>query len=486
MNKLVSLVAALVFLAPPTMVPQISSRLTTTISGRILDREGKPMANAVVVYSETTKGKIYQFKTDNKGEFSVLGVVSGYYKIEITAPDGTRVYTGTRPVGTNENFDPMTGLVSGDNKPLKTNVLNVDLSTVRPNGEMAGSSGAENVSESDLKAIRDENARGVRINELVPELRIALDARDWPRATRLLQRLMAIDPGRWEYYQNLGTIQNATSQYEAAVQTFAKAIELARKGLAKTPTREARATISGMLISQAEAYRRMEKLDEAIACYHQAAELTAQPALAHFYACSAYQNSGKLEAAMEECDQAIASDPQQWEPYQAKAAIESALGKDDAALATYDAGIQAARAAVASNVQPAKAREGMGQMLNAEANVYVQMQQAGKAIPLFAQSAEVSVYPALPYLNLCAVLYNRNDLIAAVSACDKAIASDPGLADAYFIKASALFAQGKLQQGRYQVPDGTGATLNKYLELSPDGRHAAEASAMLEKLSAKK
>src|SRR5258708_11551233 len=101
MSQLASLAAALLF-----MIPQTSSHPTTAISGSVMDREGKPMANAVVVYSEfhgeTTTGRAYKLKTNRKGEFSGL-VASGYYNIEITAPDGTRVYTWTRSVGTDKN-----------------------------------------------------------------------------------------------------------------------------------------------------------------------------------------------------------------------------------------------------------------------------------------------------------------------------------------------------------------------------------------------
>jgi tetratricopeptide (TPR) repeat protein len=471
MNQLVSFVAALLFL-----VPQISSHVTTTISGKILDREGKPMANAVVVYTDTTLGRVYQLKTDKKGEFYALGVVAGYYTIEITAPDGTHVYSGTRSIGTDQNPNP---------QPLKTNVLNVDLSTVNTKGELANTTGTTNMSEAEINAIRKENAGTLTINQLVPQVHVAVAARDWPRAISILQQLIAADPNRWEYYQNLGVIQTNASQYEAAVQTLEKALVLARKAMTSTPSPEARTKLSGMLIALAEAYEHLGLLDEATARYNQAAAMASQPALAHFYACNALRNGGKPEAATHECDQAIAADPKQWEPYQAKALAENELDKYEAAIATYDAGIQAARAAIDSNLRPEKTKAGLGQMLSAEASAYLQLQQPDKAIPLFTQAAEVSSYPALPYFNLCAMLYNRYNSEGALPACDKAIASDPTMADAYFVKATILFGKGKLEQGKYQVPGGTREALTKYLELSPQGRHAADVRAMLEQIGAR-
>jgi len=43
-------------------------------------------------------------------------------------------------------------------------------------------------------------------------------------------------------------------------------------------------------------------------------------------------------------------------------------------------------------------------------------------------------------------VHNRNDRKTQCGRAIKAIASDPTMADAYFIKASVLFGQGKLQQ----------------------------------------
>lgn len=91
--------------------------------------------------------------------------------------------------------------------------------------------------------------------------------------------------------------------------------------------------------------------------------------------------------------------------------------------------------------------------------------------------------PAVSYFNSCAMLYNAGKTDEAIAACDKAIALDPGKADAYFIKASALFGNAKIgSDGKYEVPPGTIEALNKYLELAPNGAHAPDVHAMLDAL----
>lgn len=109
-----------------------------TVTGQILDREGKPLAGALVTYknigiiekdihalpgmrSETPimrerGGRTYQVKTDKKGAFILTGVDNGVYEIEITGPDGSHVYSGKKIIGDSKD-------------PSSQNILNVDLST---------------------------------------------------------------------------------------------------------------------------------------------------------------------------------------------------------------------------------------------------------------------------------------------------------------------------------------------------------------------
>lgn len=454
-----------------------------TVSGRVLDREGKPLANAQVIYtnigaftqnavpgeaskpgiSDAGTGKTYKTKTNKKGEFIIAGMTPGAYRVEITDAAGGRLYSAQRTVTDNVDLS-------------HSNILNVDLSAYKANGEAI-------TGESEVALNRRENSAAAQINLLIPELRSALDAHAWPRAVDILHQLVALDPNRWQFYQNLGASESNLQQYADSAQHFQKAIDLVQKLLAEKPdSAQIKSDLSGLMISEADALHRLNKLDDAMKLYDQAAALTPQPAVAYYHACNAQSNRGSAAVAIELCKKAIAADPAQSEFYQTLATAQSSSGKFEDALATYQAGIKVAQQQFTAHPDSNIAKSGLGQMLNAEGNLYAQHSQYEQAITAFNESAKYSSYAAMPWFNACATYYNMNRLPDAVTACDQAIAADPAMAEAYYIKASALFGRGSLDHGKYNAPEGTREAINKYLELAPFGEHAQYAREMLDKL----
>jgi tetratricopeptide (TPR) repeat protein len=464
-----------------------------TVSGEILDREGKPMVGALVTYSKVGTfdrnyqtgggtrsemprmvegtGRVYKIKTDKKGVFVMAGMDYGVYQIEITAPDGSHVYSGKKTV-------------VGNDEPSSQNVLNVDLSSVEgpvsPGGGTNLAAGKK--TKEQLELIRQENAHAAKINKLIVQYHTAVGIEDWLNAISLVKQLIALDPNRWEFYQNLGTLQSNQMQYPEAAQAFAKGVEVAQKTL-KNPSDSDRAltNIGDLLLAEADCYDRMEKIDEAVALYDKAAATYPRPFMAKYRACNALTNAGKYEAAIDKCNQAIAEDPAQWGPHQVLGGIFTALNKPKDALESYQKGTAAAQKMLEG--QPdSRTKIGLGQMLNSEGHVLVQLKKYDEAIGIFSQAAESAAYPAMPYFNLCATYYNLKRSQEAVEACDHAISSDPTLADAYYVKGSILFGQGQLERGKYAVPPGTVEALNKYLEYAPYGDHATTVKDMINQL----
>jgi tetratricopeptide (TPR) repeat protein len=104
-------------------------------------------------------------------------------------------------------------------------------------------------------------------------------------------------------------------------------------------------------------------------------------------------------------------------------------------------------------------------------------EMAAKAMP-----ANASMY----YFNEAATLYNAGKLPEAGAAADKAIAADPKKADAYYIKGQALIPQATVdpKTNKIVAPPGTVEAYQQYLELAPDGPHAADVKGILEGIGA--
>jgi tetratricopeptide (TPR) repeat protein len=358
--------------------------------------------------------------------------------------------------------------------------------TTPPSGQDPSLADTKKSSKEQLALIQRENAKGAKINRLIGELHKALGVQDWKWATELLQELLELDPNRWEFYQNVGTIQSNASNYQEAAETFRKGVEVAQKALINAPDQtQARNNVSGMLISEGDAYLRMDRLTEAIPLYNQAAEMASNPAMALYHACNALLNRRAAVPAVEACHGAITADPTQWDFYQVLGNAQVTAGRPQDALATYERAIELAKNELAAKPDSIRAKNAMGQMLNALGNIYANLSQYDEAIAEFAEAAKASAYPALPYFNLCATYYHVNRMTEAVAACDHASASDPTMYEAYYLKAAALFGRGSAQEGRYVAPPGTREALNQYLGLAPFGEHAQFVREMLQKLDAK-
>jgi tetratricopeptide (TPR) repeat protein len=99
-----------------------------------------------------------------------------------------------------------------------------------------------------------------------------------------------------------------------------------------------------------------------------------------------------------------------------------------------------------------------------------------------AQPANASMY----YFNEAATLYNAGKLPEAEAAADKAIAADPKKAEAYYIKGQALIPQATVDPKTQKIvaPPGCVEAYQTYLELAPDGPHAADVKGILEGIGA--
>jgi tetratricopeptide (TPR) repeat protein len=99
-------------------------------------------------------------------------------------------------------------------------------------------------------------------------------------------------------------------------------------------------------------------------------------------------------------------------------------------------------------------------------------EEAAKADPTHA---------GMYYFNEAATLYNAGKLDEAEAAADKAIAADPKRADAYYIKGQTLIPKATVDPKTQKIiaPPGCVEAYQQYLELAPDGPHAADVKGIL-------
>jgi len=105
----------------------------------------------------------------------------------------------------------------------------------------------------------------------------------------------------------------------------------------------------------------------------------------------------------------------------------------------------------------------------------VAYESAAKTSPTMAASA---------FYNEAVVFYQASKMPEADAAADKAIAADPKRADAYYIKAQSLIpgATADPKTGKFVLPAGCLEAYQEYLELAPEGPHAAEVKDLLNNL----
>jgi len=164
------------------------------------------------------------------------------------------------------------------------------------------------------------------------------------------------------------------------------------------------------------------------------------------------------------------------------ASAQHDTSKMEATLAIYDSAL-----AMAQQEKPAEGqsdtawKDGMAKIYVGKVNALLKLKRNSEALDAYNRSAQLSSNPGLAYFNICAVLYNIGDNERGPNACRKAATTDPTHADTWFILGSFLFVDAKSDpQGRFVISSECRQALQKYLDLAPDGPHAADVKAMLD------
>ena len=295
---------------------QVFAQATGSVKGTCKDMEGKPIAGAVVDYSNQDNGRKYSLKTNGKGEYFSLGIEPGKYTVTLTKDGKLLDQIKSFPVSLDEA------------------TMDFDLKKSQIQGAQQ-----QGISPEQLKKMQEQQANQQKevmtvktLNEKLAAANTDIQAANFDGAIATLTEATQVDANRDLLWARLGDayLLSAPKQTDAAekakrygeaVNDYQKAVDLRQKALdaQTTKTPEASKDLAGYYNNLAQAQARVGKTDDALKSYQQAAQLYPAGAAQYYYNLGAVlTNAGKIDDAIAAFDKAIAADPAKADAYYQK------------------------------------------------------------------------------------------------------------------------------------------------------------------------
>jgi tetratricopeptide (TPR) repeat protein len=188
------------------------------------------------------------------------------------------------------------------------------------------------------------------------------------------------------------------------------------------------------------------------------------------------EKAGKFDDAIAEMNTATQQKPDE-------ALLWLELGNAQLGGAKYDDSVVSLQKAIDLNAAAKKPNPAIpGSAYNNMGQAYAKLKKPQDALAAYDKAAAAEPAKAATYYyNESVVLYNAGSHPEAAQAADKAIAADPTKADAYYIKGQSLIDKATLdpKTQKMSAPDGCLQAYRKYLELAPQGSHAADVTGIV-------
>jgi TolA-binding protein len=278
----------------------------------VVTQEGKPMPNMQIVLTNVDTGRISKLKTDKSGNFSQVGMPYGNYTVDVLNEKGEKIFSQRTSIGTGNTS--------------ATNILRIDLVSKTPEDSSSGlpdtlAAAPPKLTKEQLAKIEADNKKIAGLNSLINESQNARQAQDWPKVESTLKQLIAAAPEstRWDFYFFLGEAQVRQNKLQDAVQTYDKGVQMAQQiASGSVPPNEkiqvltpaaAKVGIGRMLTSQANAYLKLQKPDEAIALLKKASAMEPSSSLAAYNLCGVEFSAMKYDDAKTACNRYLQLEP---------------------------------------------------------------------------------------------------------------------------------------------------------------------------------
>jgi tetratricopeptide (TPR) repeat protein len=292
-----------------------------TVKGVCKDADGKPLADAIVVYANLDNGQKYTLKTNKKGEYFSLGITAGKYNVTL--------YRSADDEKIGKEADHYNGY------PVQLDENNLDFDLKKEQEQQAKSAGmtAEQLKqkEQEQAKVQKENSTIKTLNEKLVAAKTAADGGDYDTAIADLVAANQIDPSRdliWfklgDYYRMSALKQTDTTEkqkrLDSAIESYQKAVDIRKAAPPdpKDPTAAAK-NLAAYYNNLADAYAKDRKVDDAAKTYELAAAADPSSAAgAYFNEGAVLTNAGRPDEANAAFDKCLAADPNRVEAYYQK------------------------------------------------------------------------------------------------------------------------------------------------------------------------
>jgi len=198
----------------------------------------------------------------------------------------------------------------------------------------------------EIAAIKVQNARAAKMNEIVARVNTAMEVKDWSVVESGSRQLLEMEPGKYSYYSMLGAALLNLEKCEEGLTVLDKGIQLAQDVTAPEDAEaKAKATTSLMLGYQGHCYLKQKKSEEAVAAFTKAEPLDPRPGVVNFNLCATYYNMmvyekktldrERLKAAVASCNKSIDADSSRAPAYFIKGAFLIAQTADHHGNVTF-------------------------------------------------------------------------------------------------------------------------------------------------------
>jgi tetratricopeptide (TPR) repeat protein len=324
-------------------VPPGFAQSTGTVKGVCKDADGKPIADALVIWANQDNGQsTAPLKTNKKGEYFSLGITPGTYTATL--------YRNADDVKAKKELLHYGKIHVG----LDETVIDFDLkkeAEAQATGQGLTPEQAKQAQQQtqQVEQIKKENNTIKALNEKIVVANTAMKNGDFDTAISTLTEATQMDANRdilWaqlaDAYRGSAVKQTDPAEkkkrLEVATNDYEKAIDLKQKAVdagAKKP--EDAKQLAAYYNNLGEADGKTGKLDDAVKAYNQAATVNPEGAAGYYYNAGAVlTNAGKADEAIKFFDKCIAADPNKADAYYQKGVnliAKETLDKDNKAVA---------------------------------------------------------------------------------------------------------------------------------------------------------